>query len=101
MNTCPSVLMMNLTKIANKVLGGQACQSCLRDGGAWVRGAGKLHSLVTWASQLLQQEDPHQSLPVSPMRLLSKLSATSTYSEGTPGATASLLLQTSQITLAQ
>lgn len=54
MNTCPSVLMMNLTKIANKVLGRQACQICLHDGGAWVHGAGKLYSLVTWASQLLQ-----------------------------------------------
>lgn len=48
MNTCPSVLMMNLTKIAKKVLGGQAC---LHDGGARVHGAGRHHSLVTWASQ--------------------------------------------------
>lgn len=61
MNTCPSVLMMNLTKIANKVLGRQACQTCLHDGGAWVHGAGKLYSLVTWASQLLHQEGLHQS----------------------------------------
>lgn len=51
MNTCPSVLMMNLTKIANKVLGGQACQACLHDGGARVHGAGRRHSLVTRASQ--------------------------------------------------
>lgn len=99
MNTCSSVLMMNLTKIANKVLGRRACQTCLHDGGAWVHGAGKLYSLVTWASQLLQQEDQHPSLSTTGQ--LSRLPATSACSEGTPGATSSLPLQTPQIILAQ
>lgn len=49
MNICPSVLVMNQTKIANKVLGGRpACQALPIDGGDWGSGArGRPWSPVT------------------------------------------------------